>query len=469
MNSVAPRSVEAFEAQLKCIICKTGPKFGKTHWYRCMDLHQICQDCKEVDKLEKCVCSKVLSNTFDKLTENWLNDQTMKFQCENKVRGCQEFLGGENLVIHQTECIYKVEALSPEEPKAKEAKRPSEEQAIATISPPVKKIKGGRVCCAVDCHERQGQDPSISFFKVKSKRNPSRSEAWIRAIKRDNEDGTPWQPTEYSVLCGRHFISGKPSDIPSSPDYAPTIFSTGHCKPATMQDVERLNRRIAKITTTAVPSTRPAGPQTELQKNTTTVGTQARPNFAHRGVGTPHPPIYVTKDKQTMTDLAHNLITSQVIKNDRNCRIMLGISIQFFNQTLMCLKDRILKSTALTPEDQLTMYFIKLKTGLPFTMIGIFFGIKDKTVSKHFEEILNCHYNLAKGHLWWLSKEEVMMSMPESFKNSKYSKTRVIIDASEIKIQCPKEVDAAILCYSSYKANHTAKFLIGKDILFKRP
>ena len=105
----------------------------------------------------------------------------------------------------------------------------------------------GRVCCAVDCHERQGQDPSISFFKVKSKRNPARSEAWIRAIKRDNEDGTPWQPNDYSVLCGRHFITGKPSDIPSSPDYAPTIFTTGHCRPASMQDVERLNRVSQKI------------------------------------------------------------------------------------------------------------------------------------------------------------------------------------------------------------------------------
>ena len=219
-------------------------------------------------------------------------------------------------------------------------------------------------------------------------------------------------------------------------------------------------QRIAKITTAAVvePSKKDVATQTRLE--TKTVGTQARPNFAHRGVGTPHPPICVPK--QTMTK-AHNLITSQIIECDRNCRIMLGISIEFFNQTVMCLKDKILSSTSLTPEDQLTMYYIKLKTGLPFTMIGIFFGIKDKTVSKHFENILNCHYQLAKGHLWWLSKEEVMMSMPESFKNSKYSNTRVIIDASEVKIQCPKEVDAAILCYSSYKSNHTAKFLIGKD------
>ena len=187
-------------------------------------------------------------------------------------------------------------------------------------------------------------------------------------------------------------------------------------------------------------------------------------NFAHKNIGTPHPPIKVPRGTMTDRDLQHNLITSQLLDNDRNCRIMLGISHAFYKQTLMCLQDRFLPSTTLTNEDLLVLYFIKLKTGLPFTMIGIMFGIKDRTVSKHFEDILKSHYSLAKGHIWWLSKEEVMMSMPESFKNSKYCNTRVIIDASEIKIQCPKEVDAAILCYSSYKANHTAKFLIGKDI-----
>ena len=35
------------------------------------------------------------------------------------------------------------------------------------------------------------------------------------------------------------------------------------------------------------------------------------------------------------------------------------------------------------------------------------------------------------------------------------------IDASEIKIQCPKKAEAAVLCYSSYKGGHTLKFLIG--------
>ena len=50
--------------------------------------------------------------------------------------------------------------------------------------------------------------------------------------------------------------------------------------------------------------------------------------------------------------------------------------------------------------------------------------------------------------------------MPEEFKKH-YPKTRVIIDASEIKIECPKRVDAAVLCYSNYKGGHTLKFLIG--------
>ena len=232
----SPRSIEAFENHLKCNICKIRPKVGKSHWYRCLTLHQICQDCKEVKKLEKCSCGELISHEFDKMTEDWLNDETMNFNCQNESRGCQETLGGEAMVAHESDCIYKVVAPT-------EAKRPLDHVEEPTINPErqFKKFKGGKVCCAVGCHVSQGKDDA-SFFKVKNKRYPDRSEKWIRAISRDNPDGTPWQPSDFTVICSNHFVSGHPSTITSSPDYVPTIFPTNHRRPATKQDVERLNR-----------------------------------------------------------------------------------------------------------------------------------------------------------------------------------------------------------------------------------
>ena len=42
---------------------------------------------------------------------------------------------------------------------------------------------------------------------------------WIAAVGRKD-----WAPSEYSWICGEHFISGRKSNDPASPDYVPTIF-----------------------------------------------------------------------------------------------------------------------------------------------------------------------------------------------------------------------------------------------------
>ena len=81
-------------------------------------------------------------------------------------------------------------------------------------------------------------------------------------------------------------------------------------------------------------------------------------------------------------------------------------------------------------------------------------------MSMVFTHILNQHYEISKDLLWWYSREQVDETMPKSFKK-KYPKCRVILDATEVKIQVPGKVDQAVLCWSSYKHSHTLKFLIG--------
>ena len=75
--------------------------------------------------------------------------------------------------------------------------------------------KMGKSCCAIGCCNRYSKGYFYRFPKGKSK-----SSKWIAAVRREK-----WEPTEHTWLCSAHFISGKKSDDPLSPDYTPSIFS----------------------------------------------------------------------------------------------------------------------------------------------------------------------------------------------------------------------------------------------------
>ena len=60
----------------------------------------------------------------------------------------------------------------------------------------------------------------------------------------------------------------------------------------------------------------------------------------------------------------------------------------------------------------------------------------------------------------WPDREAIDKAMPQSFK-VKYPKTRVIIDATEIKCQTPSSLVLYSETFSSYKSHTTFKGLIG--------
>ncbi|KAF4525178.1 hypothetical protein B566_EDAN013412, partial [Ephemera danica] len=71
---------------------------------------------------------------------------------------------------------------------------------------------------AVGCANRCTPVYKISFHKYPFS-NAKKLDLWIAATKRKN-----WKPTKYSLLCGKHFQTGKPSLDPNHPDYVPNIF-----------------------------------------------------------------------------------------------------------------------------------------------------------------------------------------------------------------------------------------------------
>ena len=114
----------------------------------------------------------------------------------------------------------------------------------------------------------------------------------------------------------------------------------------------------------------------------------------------------------------------------------------------------------LDPLNQLFLALIKLKLNLPHRDLAHRFGISVSVVSKYFITwicFLYCHLREID---WMPTVEQVKGTLPFAFKE-KYPKTYIIIDASEIFIETPTDLEIQSSTWSNYKHNITAKFLIG--------
>ena len=60
----------------------------------------------------------------------------------------------------------------------------------------------------------------------------------------------------------------------------------------------------------------------------------------------------------------------------------------------------------------------------------------------------------------WPSKETVCQTMPPSFKDQ-FPNTRVIIDATEIKVEIPSSLVLQFQIYANYKSTNILKGLVG--------
>jgi len=99
------KTVTEMRNDVVCHVCKEPARPRKRQWYRCMKLHQICQDCKEKKKI--CSCGDPISTEYCKQTEKLLSVKGLKFNCNNKNNGCKEAFAENALEEHKSECIYR--------------------------------------------------------------------------------------------------------------------------------------------------------------------------------------------------------------------------------------------------------------------------------------------------------------------------------------------------------------------------
>ena len=110
--------------------------------------------------------------------------------------------------------------------------------------------------------------------------------------------------------------------------------------------------------------------------------------------------------------------------------------------------------------DEFFMVLVRMRLSLFERDLAHRFNLHVSTVNRICISWVNFMY-LKFGYLnIWPDREAIDKAMPQSFKD-KYPKTRVIIDATEIKCQTPSSLVKHSETYSSYKSHTTFKGLIG--------
>ena len=115
---------------------------------------------------------------------------------------------------------------------------------------------------------------------------------------------------------------------------------------------------------------------------------------------------------------------------------------------------------ALTPFKGYMLTLFKLRQNFSFQHLSFLFNIGVSTCSKTFLMWISFLYLRLGMISIWPSRQILQQAMPKTMKE-KFPNTKVIIDCSEIFVECPSSFHHQKMLYSSYKSHVTLKILFG--------
>ncbi|CAC5418439.1 unnamed protein product [Mytilus coruscus] len=257
-------------------------------------------------------------------------------------------------------------------------------------------------CCVVNCTTRFDKDNPNSFFRV-PKKPDTRRKLWISAIKRRDQDGKAWEPSDHDRVCHLHFISGQKSNDKSNPDYVPSI---------NMGYDERTDANLR------------AARHDRLQKRDVEKGRQ--------------------EVASVLLDLSENVPPPEK-------GIFLWL-VTFCSTILPTCK-------VMSPPSVLLCILMKLRLNIQHQDIAYRFRVSSTTISDLFNQGIPKIAQKLAFLVQWPDKDNIIKNMPVVFKQS-YPRRVSIIDCLEVFIQRPNHLTARAQTWSNYKHNNTTKFLV---------
>lgn len=111
----------------------------------------------------------------------------------------------------------------------------------------------------------------------------------------------------------------------------------------------------------------------------------------------------------------------------------------------------------LTPFQMLLLTFMRLRLDLPAQHLAHLSRVSLKTVYRTFNETVSFLYANLRRSIVWPDRDALHQIMPRQYGHT----VAVIIDCFDISTEKPSNLKAQAQMFSSYKQNHTMKYLIG--------
>ncbi|XP_067941045.1 putative nuclease HARBI1 [Watersipora subatra] len=371
-----------------------------------------------------------------------------------------------------------------------------------------KKVHAGTYCVVPGCYNASKKDPHLKFHRFPW--NQERCKKWIISIgRKDNHSNNLFKPNNNHRVCSAHFVDGTKSEAHP----IPTIFPLKQ-KPTKTRVPNKLSQ-VKEAARTAEEKAKFTAPEpisfeevftNESVRSTTQIDceTSYKPGPDHtyskpptrKPVWSPVTPklhqghnasstanqLFLTmrelsKTRHQLRDSTRTKLDIHIIKPDPELvKLYTGLTCYSKFQTLFeFLRPDIesplplqtpytsrptLQFQRISPENCLLLTLVKLKLNLLQDDIAFRFGIDQSYVSTVITVFTDLMYRRFREVPIWPTQKDVRESMPEAFK-TEYSRTRVIIDCTELFIQRPTSTTVQQLTYSTYKSHNTAKALIG--------
>ncbi|KAI5099384.1 uncharacterized protein LOC124394221 isoform X1 [Silurus meridionalis] len=329
------------------------------------------------------------------------------------------------------------------------------------------KVKLGPCCSVVGCSLRPGTNLLSEIKVFRFPKTKAQRDAWIAAVKREG-----WIPTSNSRICSTHFISGKPSDDPLSPDYVPSKLPH---RPSPSRKTDRYQRNLKRAPEVHKAPSR-VQPAPEIKDTNATEVTFRRDAC----VGTD----LTMRDIEDMQNLNRSsqervrslefevrsltrerkLQKSDVdLQDDQIIRFYTGLrsSKAFF--ALLTFLTTAWSPRTPSPSATLQFYLVlmKLRLGLAHKDLAFRFRCSSTTISAIFHEWLDVMAQRFSRLIHWPSRGEIKQNLPALFRSPSFKSVRCFIDCSEIPIVRATSKSARTTAYSNYKSHNTIKFLVG--------